>query len=156
MSEPTSEPTVLHQTIVVRHAYDAAPQRVFRAWADPADLERWYLPGDERWTATISNFDFRVGGGKKVRFGPPEETYTEDCRYVDIVPDRRICYSMSIARGTTPITVSMVTVELLPRGRGCEVRVTDQMAILEAGDDAGARERGWGETLEKLAALLAR
>jgi uncharacterized protein YndB with AHSA1/START domain len=78
----------------------------------------------------------------------------EDCHYVDIVPNRRICYAMTIARGDTRITVSMVTVELSPQGGRCEIRVTDQVAILDAGDTARDRERGWGETLDKLPCVV--
>ena len=146
--------SVTHDTVVVRRRYDAAVARVYRAWTDAAQLERWYVPGDERWTATMHTHDFRVGGGKRFSFGPPEETFVEDCHYVDIVPERRICYAMSIARGDTRLTVSMVTVELSPHGSGCEVRVTDQLAILDGGDTAKGRERGWGETLDKLPAVL--
>jgi hypothetical protein len=44
----------------------------------------------------------------------------------------------------------MVTVELAARGTGCDVQVTDQMAILDGGEAVGDRQRGWGETLDKL------
>ena len=145
---------MLHDTVVVRRTYDAAPDRVYRAWTDPALLERWYVPGDECWSAKIVAHDFRVGGGKRVVFGPPDERFTEDCHYVDIVPNCRLCYAMTIARGDTRITVSMVTVELLADGKRCHVRVTDQLAMLDGGDTATARERGWGETLDKLPAVL--
>jgi len=148
------EPRVVHDTVVVRRLYDAAAERVYGAWTNAALLERWYVPGDERWSAKIVAHDFRVGGGKRITFGPPEETFVEDCHYVDIVPNRRICYAMTIARGDTRITVSMVTVELSPQGGRCEVRVTDQVAILDGGDTARDRERGWGETLDKLPSVV--
>lgn len=146
--------SVIHDTVVVRRAYDASVERVYRAWTDAALLERWYVPGDEKWSAKIVAHDFRVGGGKRIRFGHPGERFFEDCHYVDIVPNRRICYAMTIARGDTRITVSMVTVELTPRGQRCDVRVTDQLAILDGGDSAKDRERGWGETLDKLPSVV--
>jgi hypothetical protein len=61
---------------------------------------------------------------------------------------------MTISRGETRITVSMVTVELAPKGRRCEVRVTDQLAILDRGDTVKERTRGWGEALDKLSAVV--
>src|SRR5262245_51053344 len=79
---------------------------------------------------------------------------SRDCHYVDIVPERRICYAMTISLGDTRITVSMVTVELASHGRRCDVRVTDQLAILDGGDTARDRERGWGEALDKLSAVV--
>jgi uncharacterized protein YndB with AHSA1/START domain len=145
---------VVHDTVVVSRLYDDAPERVYRAWTDPTMLQRWYVPGDATWSAKILQHDFRVGGGKRIQFGPRDETYFEDCHYVDIVPNRRICYAMSIARGVTRITVSMVTVELTPQGKGCECRVTDQVAMLDGGETAKDRERGWGETLDKLASVV--
>lgn len=151
----SSEASVVHDTVVVTRTYEASAERVYRAWKDPALLEQWYVPGDDAWSAKMHDFDFRVGGGKRFTFGPPDETFTEDCHYVDIVPERRICYSMAISRGEKRITVSMVTVELRPRGSGCEVRVTDQLAILDGAETAGDRRRGWGETLGKLPPIVA-
>ena len=148
------ERSVVHDTVVVRRTYEASAERVYRAWTDRTELESWYVPGDEKWTAKMLNHDFRVGGGKRFMFGPPGQTFVEDCHYVDIVPGRRICYAMTISRGDTRITVSMVTVELAPQGRRCEVRVTDQLAILDGGDTARDRERGWGETVDKLSAVV--
>ena len=48
----------------------------------------------------------------------------------------------------------MVTVELTAHGGRCDVRVTDQMAILDGGETAGDRQRGWGETLDKLSPVI--
>jgi uncharacterized protein YndB with AHSA1/START domain len=149
-----SDRSVVHDTVVVRRRYAASVERVYRAWTDSALLQRWYVPGDASWSARIVAHDFRVGGGKRITFGPPGETFVEDCVYVDIVPSRRICYAMSIARGDTRITVSMVTVELAAADGGCGVRVTDQLAILDGGDTAKDRERGWGETLGKLPSVV--
>jgi uncharacterized protein YndB with AHSA1/START domain len=144
-----------HHTVVVRRRYDASVERVFRAWQDPAALQGWYTPGDDSWTARVLEHEFRVGGVKRLRFGPPAETpFFEDCRYEDIVPDARLCYSMTIARGDVRITTSMVTVELIAHGERTELIVTDQLVVLDGGEQSGDRERGWGETLDKLTPFL--
>ena len=59
------ERSVVHDTVVVRRSYNASAERVYRAWTDRAELERWYVPGDETWTAKMLTHDFRVGGGKR-------------------------------------------------------------------------------------------
>lgn len=146
--------TTRHDTVRSRLALRASPQRVFQAWARADDLGRWYLPGEGDWTSKIITHDFRIGGQKKLSFGPPGETYFEDCRYEDIVENERICFSMTIARGDQRITTSMVTVELFPHRHGVECVVTDQLVILDGGDTASDRERGWGETLAKLPAVV--
>jgi uncharacterized protein YndB with AHSA1/START domain len=149
-----TEVTTSHHTIVVRRSYDAPVALTYRAWSDPEQLKQWYTPGDRTWTVRIEKHDFHVGGVKRIIFGPPAETFVEDCRYEDIVPERRLCYAMTIARGDNRITTSMVTVEFGSRGRSTDVKVTDQLVILDGGETVGDRERGWGETLDKLPPVL--
>jgi uncharacterized protein YndB with AHSA1/START domain len=152
-----TQATTSHHTVVVKRSYEAPPPRVFAAWRSENALQRWYVPGVGGWRAQILAHEFRVGGAKRLSFGPPGgDQYLEDCRYEDIVEDQRICFSMTISRGEQRITTSMVTVELMRRGKGTAVTVTDQVVILDDGDTAPDRERGWGETLDKLPAELAR
>ena len=144
-----------HHTLVVKRGYDATPARVFAAWRDPLALQKWYMPGDSTWSARIIAHDFRVGGVKQIEFGPRGETpYTEDCRYEDIVPEQRMCFSMTISRSNQRITTSMVTALFVAAGRRTELAVTDQLVILDGGDTHNDRERGWGETLDKLPLAL--
>ena len=146
-----------HHTIVVKRIYDAPPARVFAAWRDPAALARWYVPGDSSWTSRVNKHEFRAGGAKHILFGPADGPfYTEDCRYEDIVDDKRICFAMTILRGDERITTSMVTVEIAPHAGGSATTVTDQLVVLDGGDTPEGRERGWGETLDKLPAELKR
>jgi uncharacterized protein YndB with AHSA1/START domain len=146
-----SEISTKHDTVVVQRVFEASARQVFAAWTDPDSLSRWYVPGDETWAAKILAHEPRVGGVKRIRFGPREGAqYTEECHYEDIVPERRLCFSMTISHDDRRITTSMVTVELREIGARTETKVTDQMVILDGGDTAPDRERGWGETLDKL------
>jgi len=149
-----SEVSTFHHTVVVTRTFDARRAKVFAAWIDPEALARWYVPGDASWSARIIAHDFRVGGLKQIAFGPGGASFTEDCRYEDIVAGRRLCFAMTIAQNGKRITTSMVTALFADRGKRTEVTVTDQLVILDGGDTAGERERGWGETLDKLGALL--
>jgi uncharacterized protein YndB with AHSA1/START domain len=146
-----------HHTIVVRRLVGAARSRVFAAWSNASELARWYVPGDATWSSSVDSHDFRVGGTKHITFGPRGgETFTEDCRYEDIVTDRRLCFSMTIARAGRRISTSMVTVELMDRTGQTELVVTDQLVILDGGEGSHERERGWGETLDKLVDVVRR
>jgi uncharacterized protein YndB with AHSA1/START domain len=146
-----------HHTVVVKRTVEATAARTFAAWCDKAALERWHVPGDGTWLRRINSHDFRVGGERKMSFGAPGDVqYKEDCRYEDIVDNQRICYVMTISRGEERITTSMVTVEFFARGERTAMTVTDQLVILDGGDTAHERERGWQETLDKLPAELAR
>jgi uncharacterized protein YndB with AHSA1/START domain len=145
--------SVHHDTVTLSQTYDAPVDRVYRAWSQADELETWYVPGDETWKAHVEHLDFRVDGGKRLTFGPPEVTWTEDCRYLDIVPNKRICYSMTIDRGDTRISVTLVTVEFWRDGDGCGVRITDQGAWLD-GEFQEGRDQGWREILGKLDAVV--
>jgi uncharacterized protein YndB with AHSA1/START domain len=144
-----------HHTLVVKRSCDASPARVFAAWSDPRALQKWYMPGDSTWASRIIAHEFRVGGVKQIEFGPRGEVpFTEDCRYEDIVPDQRLCFSMTIARADQRLTTSMVTVLFVGAGRRTEITVTDQLVILDGADARDDRERGWGETLGRLPEVL--
>jgi uncharacterized protein YndB with AHSA1/START domain len=145
-----------HHTVVVKRTLNASPARVFAAFAENEALKRWYVPGDASWTSKIIHHDFRVGGGHVMTFGTSDAQYSEDCRYEDIVDNQRICFAMTVARGTERMTTSMVTVEIAGTGARTALTVTDQLVILDGGDGTADRERGWGETLDKLPAELAR
>ena len=152
-----SEVSTSHHTIELKRTYPVDAKAVFAAWRDPAALARWYMPGDPTWSCRIQVHEFRVGGRKLLSFGPRGAVpYTEDCRYEDIVDERRLCYSMTIGQDGRRISTSMVTVVLVPRGRATDVTVTDQLVILDGQEGAPERERGWGETLDKLTGELAR
>jgi uncharacterized protein YndB with AHSA1/START domain len=151
-----SEFATIHHTIVIERICRASHGRVWEAWTSSHALARWYLPGTANWWSRVDMHEFRVGGAKRLSFGPTGgETYTEDCRYEDILEGERLCYSMTIAREGERLTTSMVTVEIAARGANeTALRVTDQLAILDGGHAAADRERGWGETLDNLATEL--
>jgi uncharacterized protein YndB with AHSA1/START domain len=52
-----TERSVMHATFVVERNYDAAPARVFAAFADPAAKARWFVGPDE-WRTTEFEMDF--------------------------------------------------------------------------------------------------
>ncbi len=151
-----SEAAVRHETVRVERSFSAPAERVFQAWSDPDQLRVWYSPGPPDWIIKVLEHDFRVGGRKRVAFGPPDDSYVEDCVYADIVPNERICFAMTVAHGDERLTASMVTVEIQGRDAGSQLVVTDQMAILDGSDSAAAREEGWEATVDKLVDLLGR
>ncbi len=150
-------PLTRHDTVTVSRILNAKPARVFAAWADPAALGRWYVPGDDTWASRIVTHEFRVGGRKFLTFGPKDgPLFSEDCRYEDIIENGRLCFVMTIARDNVRMTTSMVTVEFSPAGAGTHLKVTDQCCSLDGSDTFADRERGWGETLGKLPTELTR
>ncbi|WP_439470184.1 SRPBCC domain-containing protein [Brevundimonas sp.] len=155
-------PTVAHGTFTVERRYDASPERVFRAYSDPAAFRRWFAEGDQ-WTVHHWDLDFRVGGrfSGTFRFGGPEnDTWFNDTEYLDIVDNRRIIISYVMGRliggEKERASASLATTELVADGSGTRLIHTEQGAFF--GEDGAAhipmREQGCAEMLGALAREL--
>ena len=142
--------TTVHATFVIERKYSQAPARVFAAWAEPEAKARWFN-GPSQSRSEGYQLDFRVGGREHLEVTPPGgEVHLFDCVYQDIVPAERIVYSYDMHIGAARISVSLATIELKPSGSGTQLVFTEQAVFLDGYDDAGSRERGTGELLDKL------
>jgi uncharacterized protein YndB with AHSA1/START domain len=151
-----TERSTHHDTFVIERNYAAPPARVFGAWALPASKASWFN-GPPHWQTAGYELDFRVGGRERLSAGPagtPGEAHKYDALYRDIVPDQRIVYCYDMFIGDKHISVSLATVEFEPAGTGTRMVFTEQAVFLDGYDDAGSRERGTRDLLEKLAKAL--
>jgi uncharacterized protein YndB with AHSA1/START domain len=149
-----SERSAVHGTFAIERVYDAAPARVFRAWADPAIKARWF-GGIGGWQMLERSIDFRIGGKERLsgRKGSGVVS-TFDAVYHDIVPDQRIIYCYDMRLDDVHISASLATVEMRPAGSGTRLTFTEQAVFLDGYDDSGSRERGTRILLEQLGGEL--
>lgn len=147
-----SHRSATHTTFVIERSYDAAPARVFAAWADKSAKEQWFGPPDG---GGDHGLDFRVGGREHFAASVNGALYTYDALYEDIVADERIVYTYNMHRDGTRMSVSVSTVELLATGEGTHLRYTEQGVFLDGIDTPQAREHGTAEILDKLGQALA-
>ena len=151
-----SGPSATHATFTLERVYDAAPARVFKAWADPAIKARWFV-GPADWQLAERAMDFRAGGKERLRGRKGSGIVsTFDSVYHDIVPDQRIVYSYDMHLDHRHISVSLATVEFKAEGAGTRLVITEQGVFLDGYDDSGSRERGTAVLLEQLGAELQR
>ena len=151
---PETDRSGNHSTFVVERTFDASPQRVFAAGADPEAKVRWFGNPDQG--VAEYQLDFQVGGREYNRGEVEGQEYTYEARYQDIVPDERIVYAYDMHVGERRISVSLGTVELEPEGDGTRLTYTEQGAYLDGLDTPEQRQSGTGGLFDALADELAR
>jgi uncharacterized protein YndB with AHSA1/START domain len=156
-----SERSVIHHTFAIERIYPKPLDRVFSAFADPAQKRRWFAEGGGN---DVDDFtmDFRVGGAERVRtrLGPktpfPGAPLESNGVYLDIVPERRIVIAATMALNERRISASLHVFEFLPKDARTALVFTHQGAFFEGSDGPQMREAGWGQILEHLGSELAR
>lgn len=149
--QDATERSTTHSTFVIERTYDASPQQVFDAWANPAAKAKWFgRPGKPDYS-----LDFRVGGHERFGTqGPGGSLYTFDAVYQDIVPGQRIVHCYAMHREGVRISVSLATIEIDAHGDGARLTLTEHGVYLDGLDTAAEREHGTREMLNALGAAL--
>jgi len=147
--------SVVHGAFHLERTYDATAEAVYTALSDEAAKSRWFF-GPAGWRLIERTMDFRVGGRERVKGGfEGGITTTFDAVYHDIVPRERIVYAYEMHLDDRKISVSLATLQIKSEGRGrTRLLVDEQGAFLDGYDDAGSRERGTKDLLDKLGASL--
>jgi uncharacterized protein YndB with AHSA1/START domain len=149
--QAAAERSTTHSTFVIERTYDASPQRVFDAWADPAAKAQWFGPSDK----PDYSLELRVGGREHFTAqGPDGARYTFDAVYQDIVPGRRIIHAYDMHREDVRISVSLATIEIEAHGAGARLTLTEHGVYLDGHDTPEQREHGTNAMIDALAAHL--
>jgi len=150
--------TYAEREVVITRVFDAPRELVFKAWTDPEHLARWF--GPKIFTIPVCEVDARVGGAWRMVMRAPDGTeYPCGGVYREIVePERLVFTNNAVDKEGNPVIDGLTTVlfaeedgktKLTMRTRGT-ARVAYAAAYL------AGMEVGWAQSLEKLAAELAR
>ena len=146
------ERSTTHSTFVIERTYDASPERVWSAWADPQKKLAWFGPMELKGEHEL---EFRVGGHERMSVRIPDgAVYLFDSEFQDIVEQRRIVHTYEMYRDEQRMSVSVATLELQPDGEGTRLTLTEQGVFLDALDTPAEREHGTREMLATLDAAL--
>jgi uncharacterized protein YndB with AHSA1/START domain len=148
--------------LIVERAIKAQPERVFDAFTDPNQLEKWWWPNG--FTCPAAEVDLRVGGKYRLAMEwpgtiPAESQFSHHMggEYYEIDRPHRLIMSgraVNDEQGELFATLIEVTFEARDGGTALTVRQSYFEPMPPAGAMAGAQQ-GWSEQLEKLEHLLA-
>ncbi len=143
-----------HATFTIERVYAASVALLYKAFSDEKAKSRWFGGGSE-WDLQSRVFEFRVGGRERLS-GKWKSgmVSTFDAVYHDIVPEQRIVYAYDMHLDDRHISVSLATILFAADGAGSKLTITEQGAFLDGYDDAGSRERGTRELMERIALSL--
>ena len=145
-----STATVVKPSLTIRRRFKATPERVYRAWTEPAQVAHWFGPGNI--TVLEAVFEPRTGGRFMIHARSAEgEDHRVSGTVREAIPNSKVVYTW--AWQSTPERQSLVTVEFKPDGDGTLLVLTHEQFF-----DEGARDRhngGWNAALDKLEAYLA-
>jgi uncharacterized protein YndB with AHSA1/START domain len=148
-----SEPKVHNATFVIERLLNASPARVFAAYATLEAKSRWFkAPAD---CETIERtFEFRPGGVDRWHARWPSGMVSDfQAQYRDIVENERIVLVYDMWAGGEKLSVSIMTVELVPEGDRTRLIHTEQGSYFVGGEAAvKGRQEGTTWHVDNLAA----
>ena len=132
---------VLHGSFTVAREINAAPDRVWDAYANPELRSAWRrLPGPDG----VLELDFRVGGWERLT-GTSAATGTVEAiashaLFLDIAPGERIVSAHEVLLDGVRRWVSLISIGFEPTEAGTRVTHTEQYTFLTWTDD-GAHDQ---------------
>ncbi len=138
-------------TIRLHRVLRAAPERVYRAFIDPAAMCKWLPP--HGFTATIHHMDSRIGGSFKMSFTnfTTQTGMSFGGDYLELIPNEKLVYTNKF---DDPNLAGIVTVTVMFKAVSCGTEVNITQEGVPAVIPAEACYLGWQESLSLLAMLV--
>ena len=140
--------------LVLERVIDAPPEKVFRAYTDPAILSQWFAP--KPWSITDAVVEPRPGGRFSfVMHGPDGERFPNNGVFLEVVPNRRLISTDAFTSDWKPAGQPFMAarIDLEPTGDG-RTRYTATAshwseATMKQHEQMGFHE-GWGQVADQL------
>ena len=137
----------------IRRIYHASRERVFRAWTDPEQLEKWFAVA-EGYTTPIADVDLRVGGSYRLGMQPPGDdgVLIVGGIYQQILPPEKLVFTWRWESPNENEPETLVTVEFHEQDNGTEIILKHELfADVHERDKHG---EGWVGCMNHLERLL--
>jgi len=134
--------------VCVMHRLEFPPERVFDAWLDAQQAAKW-LFATPTGTMVKAQSDPRVGGRYVFVDRRDGEDVEHMGEYLVIERPRRLVFTFSVPKFSKDPT--RVSIEIVPRGNGCELTLTHEGVLPEYADRT---QGGWSKILGGLETAL--
>ncbi|MCB9497423.1 MAG: SRPBCC family protein [Fibrobacteria bacterium] len=138
-------------SVSLHRVFKSTPEKVYRAFLDPAALAKWISP--RGFTATVHHLDAQVGGTFKMSFTNfgTGSSQSFGGTYLELVPHSKLRYTDQFDDPNMP-EILQVAVDLKPVLCGTEVSI--EQSNIPASIPLEFCYLGWQESLDQLAALV--
>jgi uncharacterized protein YndB with AHSA1/START domain len=159
MASAQSSPAL---TLTVRRTFAAPREKVFAAWTQPAQLEKWMCRDVASHTIVHHHQDIRPGGRwqLEVRDAAKNEVYWGQGVYGEVKPVEKLSFTWSWTKDRPDgpnvhpgSEETLVTVEFFERGNSTEVVLTH--AVFSSAKLRDEHESGWNGCFDVLSTVLA-
>ena len=147
-----------HRELVLNRLIDAPPEKLYRAWTEPALLQQWFVP--RPWTIASAELDVRAGGSNLIVMRDPDgNQYPNRGVYLEVVPNRRLVFTEAFTEAWIPSEKPFMTAAVSFEPEGTQTRYVATarhwtVADRETHEKMGFHE-GWGKCADQLAELVA-
>jgi uncharacterized protein YndB with AHSA1/START domain len=138
-------------TIRLHRVLRATPERVYRAFLDPAAMVKWLPPNG--FTATVHHMDAKVGGTHKMSFTnfTSGKSHSFGGRYLELSPNERIRYTDKFDDANLP---GEMTVTVVLKAVSCGTDLSIEQANIPDAIPPEMCYLGWQESLLQLARVV--
>lgn len=131
--------------------FNASRERVFRAFAEPAQLIKWWGPSGMR--VVDHAIDVRVGGAWRTTIRSENgEDHTMSGVYQEITPLERLVFTWAWERDDRRGHETLVTIELREQNGRTEISFNQQ--IFESEESRDQHHLGWSSSFDCLDLML--
>jgi uncharacterized protein YndB with AHSA1/START domain len=142
---------MMSNTVRLHRVLRTKPERLYRAFTDPAAMAKWLPPNG--FTGTVHQMDARVGGSWRMSFSnfSTGQAHSFGGTYLELVPGAKLRYTSRFDDPGLPGEMT-TTVTITDTPFGCDMQVV-QEGIPDV-IPATACYLGWQESLVLLAKLV--
>jgi uncharacterized protein YndB with AHSA1/START domain len=134
-----------NRQVQVARNFSASAERVFDAWLDPKQVEKWLFTTDSS-RIVCTEIDARVGGEFLIIDRRGDDDVEHTGKYLEIERPRRLAFTLLVAQFSDH--VSKVAIDIEEDGESqCQLTLTHSDVLFDFKERVAA---GWAKTLDML------